>query len=195
MPSFLDLPVEIRRMIYPYCMDPNEYKRGYDKIERHSKTLAEERISEGTVSDPDCLKPRIYITRTTPAVLLLNKQITAEALEILYKIPVELRGTPGTHFTMRQMGIAEFICEQLLQRIQYATLRLNRPHKSFVLTLLDIWGADNRLKRLDVYFPKGIDRTARRWAISENRLRTFSLVAPVYSHEVDMPSERILAFI
>ncbi|KAE8378276.1 hypothetical protein BDV26DRAFT_292373 [Aspergillus bertholletiae] len=187
MPSFLDLPVEIRRMIYPYCMDPNEYKKGYDIIKRSCNILAEERDGQSSASSPDCLQPRIYITRTTPTILLLNRQITAEALEILYKIPLELHGTPSTHFTMRQMDIAEFICEQLLQRIQYATLWLNQPHKNFVLILLDIWGADNRLKRLDVFFPKGVDRTARHWTISENRLRTFSLVAPVVFHEVNMP--------
>ncbi|KAE8402647.1 hypothetical protein BDV37DRAFT_252096 [Aspergillus pseudonomiae] len=50
-------------------------------------------------------------------VLLLNKQITEEALDILYRMPGELLRTPGTNFTMRQTDIAAFICEHLLQRI------------------------------------------------------------------------------
>ncbi|KAE8391201.1 hypothetical protein BDV23DRAFT_182723 [Aspergillus alliaceus] len=186
MPSFLDLPPEIRRMIYLHCMNPNEYKSAYD-IYRHNHI--EEGNTEYMKRGPLCIEPRIYITRTTPSILLLNKQITAEALEVLYRIPVDLYGTPGSHCSMRQMDIAEFICEQFLQRIQYAALLLGNPHKNFVLQLLDIWGADNRLKRLDVYFPKGALGSYRHWDIVESRLRTFSLMVPVHFHEVPEPSE------
>ncbi|KAL2802507.1 acyl-CoA N-acyltransferase [Aspergillus granulosus] len=119
-----------------------------------------------------------YVTRSTPAILLVNRQITCEALEVLYNTELILKGTPATYFVFRQMDIAEFICETLLQRVRYAVLRLRSPEKLFVLSLLDIWGRENDLKRLVVYLP-GSQGQERNWAVVRERLRTFANVEGV----------------
>ncbi|KAJ5782695.1 hypothetical protein N7457_004469 [Penicillium paradoxum] len=178
MLSFLDLPAEIRLMIYKHSLNPNEYVKSYGKLGDHTVSPAD---------GPLCTFPRSYVERYTPSILLLNKQITTEALHLLYRIPLNLYGTPSTYFVMRQMDITEFISEHILQRIRYGVLRLDRAHKHFVLTLLDIWGADNRLERLDVYCPKRARLDSRHWEVVASRLWTFSGVVPVVFHSVDDP--------
>lgn len=179
MLSFLDLPPEIRLKIYAYLLNPNDYVKGYRKIATASSlsSIPTRPPSAGYLSPPLCDTPRQYVDRHTPSILLLSKQITSEALHILYRIPLTLYGTPQTYFAMRQMDIAEFICEQLLQRIEYAILRLIVPHKSFVLSLLDIWGADNRLKRLDVYLPDQAKRNSWHWEIVGSRVCSLSILS------------------
>ncbi|OQE07264.1 hypothetical protein PENVUL_c014G01491 [Penicillium vulpinum] len=177
MVSLLDLPVEIRLIIYTHLLNPNEYVKSYQKLG------VQEPSSYG---GPLCALPRPYVKRYTPSILLLNKKITTEALHYLYRIPLNLYGTPRAYFFMRQMDIAEFISEHYLQRIHHAVLRLVDANKNFVLSLLDIWGAKNRLERLDVYRPKS-QTDSQHWKVVESRLWTFSSVVPVVFHEVDHP--------
>lgn len=164
MISFLDLPAEIRLIIYAHSLDPNEYVSGYRKIE--DLLAAETDRTRG----PMCTYPRPHVQRYTPSILLLNKQITIEALHVLYRIPLNLYGTPRTYFTMRQMDITEFISERLLQRIHHGVLRLDTASKNFVLPLLDIWGASNRLETLDVYRPKRTPIPRSHWSIVKSRV-------------------------
>lgn len=168
MPSFLDLPPEIRLIIYSYSLNPNEYVKSYRKI---YKTVA-----LAATGPPLSQNPRLYVERHTPPILLLNKKITGEALPVLYRKPLNLYGTPSTYFTMRQMDIAEFISEHFLQRIQFGALRLYVPNKSFVLELLDIWGAGNQLIRLDIYLPEQAARSSRHWKIVESRVILLSSI-------------------
>ncbi|KAJ6184238.1 hypothetical protein N7519_005539 [Penicillium mononematosum] len=177
MVSLLDLPAEIRLVIYTYLLKPNEYVKSYRK-------LRDQWSSAG--SGPLCTIPRPYVKRYTPSILLLNKKITIEALHYLYRIPLDLYGTPSTYFVMRQMDITEFISEHYLRRIHHGVLRLNHANKHFVLSLLDTWGAENRLERLDVYRPK-TQLDSQHWKVVESRLWTFSSIVPVVFHEVDDP--------
>lgn len=166
MISFLDLPAEIRLMIYTHMINPNEYVKSYGKLG--------DQIESSPKRGPLCAIPRSYVKRYTPSVLLLNRQITAEALHVLYRTPLDLYGTPSTYFVMRQMDITEFISEHILQRIHYGVLRLDHAHKHFVLTLLDIWGAENRLERLDVYRPERAQVDSRHWRVVESRVSRLS---------------------
>ncbi|KAJ5812751.1 hypothetical protein N7447_009774 [Penicillium robsamsonii] len=175
MVSLLELPAEIRLMIYTHVLKPNEYVKSYRKLPD---------LWSSPDRGPLCTIPRPYVKRYTPSILLLNKKITTEALHYLYRIPLNLYGTPSTYFVMRQMDITEFISEHYLQRIHHGVLRLNGANKHFVLSLLDIWGAENRLERLDVYRSKTwLD--SQHWKVVENRLGTFSSMFPVVFHEVD----------
>lgn len=161
----LDLPAEIRLIIYTHSLKPNEYVKSYRK-------LRDQESSAG--GGPLCAIPRLFVKRYTPSILLLNKKITIEALHYLYRIPLNLYGTPSTYFVMRQMDITEFISEHYLQRIHHGVLRLDNANKHFVLSLLDIWGADNRLERLDVYRPKAqVD--SQHWKVVESRVSFISL--------------------
>ncbi|CAG8049552.1 unnamed protein product [Penicillium nalgiovense] len=177
MVSLLDLPAEIRLIIYTYLLTPNEYVKSYQKLK--------DRWSSPGIG-PLCTIPRPYVKQHTPSILLLNKKITIEALHYLYRIPLDLYGTPSTYFVMRQMDITEFISEHYLQRIHHGVLRLNHANKHFVLSLLDMWGAENRLERLDVYRPK-THLDSQHWKVVESRLWTFSSIVPVVFHEVDDP--------
>lgn len=194
MVSFLELPCEIRLIIYTYALNPNEYKKAYRKVIAYANDT-------DRLRGPSCAHTRPYVERYTPPILLLNRQITTEALQVLYQIPLHLYGTPSTQYTMRQMDIAEFISEGLLQKIRHAVLKLRSPNKHFVLTLLDIWGARNCLETLDVYLPERSTMSGRHWEVVESRvsslesgysihiliktqLRTFGGVVPVVFHGI-----------
>ncbi|KAJ6119525.1 hypothetical protein N7523_003805 [Penicillium sp. IBT 18751x] len=181
MISFLDLPGEIRLIIYAYSLDPNEYVSGYRKIE--DLLAAETDRTRG----PMCTYARPHVERYTPSILLINRQITMEALHVLYRIPLNLYGTPNTYFTMRQMDITEFISEHLLQQIHHGVLRLDSASKNFVLPLLDIWCESNCLESLDVYRPNSTPMPRHHWYVVKSRLRTFSTLVPVVFHKVDDP--------
>ncbi|RDW67278.1 uncharacterized protein DSM5745_09144 [Aspergillus mulundensis] len=197
--SFLFLPPELRLQIYTYLLDPNTYVTGYTNITRLTSTAYEDAHADALASNesdrpqiPSVSLARIYITRRTPSILLLNRQITAEALPVLYSVPLTLTGTPSTYLSMRQMDIAEFISETLLQRIKVVALRLTQPEKAFVLGLLDIWGKGCALTRLVVEVPRDEDRgvgdgvgpgwlslearRGRHWGVVESRIRTFAEV-------------------
>ncbi|KAL4799293.1 hypothetical protein BDV19DRAFT_385542 [Aspergillus venezuelensis] len=191
MTNFLSLPPEVRLQIYVLILDPNTHNASYNTIRR----LTDEAYKDANKIDltPSALLPRFHVSRYTPSVLLLNKQITAEALPVLYSTPLTLIGPPSTYFVLRQMDIAEFICETLLQRMRVVVIRLEHPEKLFVLSLLDIWGRGCALKKLVVYLPKPeIRRTdRRRWSVVENRLKTFADVGgiPLEMKEVKSPLE------
>ncbi|KAJ6129839.1 hypothetical protein N7512_002619 [Penicillium capsulatum] len=183
MIRFVDLPAEIRLMIYRYSLKPNRYVRGYRRIMAYEPEY-------GPTGGPSCMYPRPYVERSTPPILLLNKQITKEALEVLYRIPLDLHPTPSPYFTMRQMDIAEFISEHLLQRMHYCSLYLPGANKNFVLTILDIWGQGNQLKRLDVFWPKSFPSyNERHWKVVRSRILTFAAMVPTIFHEVDQASK------
>ncbi|KAL2835678.1 hypothetical protein BJY01DRAFT_223214 [Aspergillus pseudoustus] len=178
--SFLSLPPEIRLQIYPYLLKPNSYTGAYKQIRHLTKQAYDKANGKKSPKKlPSVALPRFYVTRSTPAILLVNRQITREALEVLYSTELTLYGTPSTYFVFRQMDIAEFISETLLQRVQYVVLKLVRsPEKLFVLTLLDIWGRGNELKRLVVYLPRN-PYPGWNWGVVKERLRVFAKVSGI----------------
>jgi hypothetical protein len=139
--SFLSLPPEIRLLIYPHLLNPSTYAASYDRINRLTTQAYDEAHSKHSLTKIPCATlPRLHVTRSTPSILLVNRQITREALPTLYRTELVLKGTPSTYFVFRQMDIAEFICETLLQKMRFVVLELAHPEKLFVLALLDIWG-------------------------------------------------------
>ncbi|KAL3456512.1 hypothetical protein BJX64DRAFT_293988 [Aspergillus heterothallicus] len=117
--SLLALPPEIRLQIYPYLLNPNTYTTAYTRITQLTSQAYAEAHSKHTLAKiPSATLPRFYVTRHTPPILLVNRQISREALAVLYETELELRGTPATYFVFRQMDVAEFICETLLQRVE-----------------------------------------------------------------------------
>ncbi|KAK3110345.1 hypothetical protein LTR53_015446 [Teratosphaeriaceae sp. CCFEE 6253] len=84
--SFFDLPGEIRNMIYSEALDWSDCSK------QLARTML--RWSDKTASPP-------YPARSTPTVLLLNRQITAEALEILREKPLKIV-CPQDHTTQKQ---------------------------------------------------------------------------------------------
>ncbi|KAL3475969.1 hypothetical protein BJX99DRAFT_228677 [Aspergillus californicus] len=189
MPSFMDLPPEIRLQIYPHLLDPSSYISSYKQINRLTNEARDNAEKSRTIDRPsyqipDVTLPRFHVTRYTPSILLVNRQITSEALPILYKKELKLQGTPWTYFVFRQMDIAEFISETLLQRVQSVVLRLESPNKLFILSLLDIWGRENALRKLVLYLPTTTAIQGQismetqvqgwNWNIVNSRLQTFT---------------------
>jgi len=77
---FLHLPQELRDEIYWYCLDYND---GMENLFTFLKENVKKEMINGTIKTSS---PRAM----TPNVLLLNRQITAEALQILRKKPLVL---------------------------------------------------------------------------------------------------------
>ncbi|KAJ5411488.1 uncharacterized protein N7487_005847 [Penicillium crustosum] len=142
MTSLLDLPSEIRLIIYSHLLNPNEYVKCYRK---------------------------------------LRDQWSSVAVQKLFIIYI---GYPSIS-TALPAHISSCV-RWILQKIRVGILRLIHANKHFVLSLLDIWGAENRLERLDVYRPK-TQLDSQHWKVVESRLWTFSSVVPVVFHEVDNP--------
>ncbi|KAL3449397.1 hypothetical protein BJX65DRAFT_36905 [Aspergillus insuetus] len=187
--SFLSLPPEIRLLIYPHLLNPSTYAASYDRINRLTTQAYDEAHSKHSLTKIPCATlPRFHVTRATPSILLVNRQITHEALPILYRTELVLKGTPSTYFVFRQMDIAEFICETLLQRMRFVVLELAHPEKLFVLALLDIWGRANALERLVVCSPK-THVPEWNWRIVKERLRTFAEVegVPLEMRNLEQP--------
>lgn len=159
MISFLDLPGEIRALIYSYSLDPNEYVKGYRQVE--DQLAAHTDRSRG----PSCTYPYLHVKLYTPSILLVNRQITKEALHSLRKIPLNLEAPPNTTFPMCQIDITEFLCENLLRQIHYGVLRLDFANKEFVLRILNIWNEKNSLRRLDVYYPWKTQLPRDHWTV------------------------------
>jgi hypothetical protein len=92
----------------------------------------------------------------TPSLLLLNRQITSEALEVLYRKPLILDTTPPCIPQLGQpMGIPEIISETTLQNLRIVVLRMDLDQRQsarywfkIIEMLLDIWFVKNNLEEV-----------------------------------------------
>ncbi|KAI2788765.1 hypothetical protein POX_e06786 [Penicillium oxalicum] len=168
MVSFLELPGEIRQSIYAYVLHPNEYLSAYVQVE--NLITAHTDRSRGPSCDTLCLS----IKRSTPSILLLNKWVTWEALDVLHRIPLSLQGPPGPYLAIPQMEITDFISKTLLQNIHFGILRLDAAHKQFVLSVLNAWAQKNELRRLDVYRPRTALFPRNHWKVVKDQVSVLS---------------------
>lgn len=112
--SFLDLPAEIRKMIYAYSADASDVTARLDRFMR--------RWLDRTTPMP------AYPARSTPTVLLLNKQITSEALPVIRSTPLHII-FPGSYDLPNQPQVPHitgFITPTSLQQIEHLSLHLER---------------------------------------------------------------------
>lgn len=148
---FLSLPYEVRREIYFWALDWPDLRPSFARLSRECEE-AREKMSASP--DPKCTFPILHAGRlTTPTVLLLNRQITWEALPILRAKPFVLHDSPPTTpCTGRAMDITEFIGEETLQRVRRVVLKMDligsEPWLRTIDTLLDVWCAQNSLEEI-----------------------------------------------
>lgn len=117
--TFFDLTPEIRQKIYSYAADWSDASRACAKA------------FESCVGPPQAqCNPR----RSTPRVLLLNRQITAEALNVLREKPLQLHLPNDWRFT--GTAAAAYATETLTAYITPATL----SHISKVSATIEYWG-------------------------------------------------------
>lgn len=109
--NFLDLPRELRDYIYAEALDWSDI----------SKQLVRA-VFEWT----DKTSPPPYPKRSTPTILLLNKQVTAEALPVLRAKPLTIV-CPRDHGMQRQdqvPNMLHFITRSTLAHVQHLVLKL-----------------------------------------------------------------------
>ncbi|KAH8795097.1 hypothetical protein F5882DRAFT_480553 [Hyaloscypha sp. PMI_1271] len=151
-PSFLLLPPEVRDCIYDAALS-------WPVISDLAKTdpLEPDSTVHGHWEQPLCTVPRPrYGPMSTPSLLLLNRQITPEALEVLYRKPLILDTTPPYIPQLGQpMGIPEIISETTLQNLRFVVPRMDLDQRQsarywfkIIEMLLDIWFVKNNLEEV-----------------------------------------------
>ena len=155
---FLALPLELRNEIYKYALD-------WPRFESFKRTQLEDVSYRKAISAsaPLCMVPIPLVDKmTTPSILLVSRQVTSEALAILYKRPLVLSQTPPYLPQLaKPMDITDFISETTLQLVGRVVFKmdLNYTHDhqdisrawlKTVETLLDIWCVRNNLEGVEV---------------------------------------------
>lgn len=157
---FLCLPKELRNIIYAHALAYPSFDRDY-----HNHTLDGANEDDST----EDLSPRwSRLKLTTPTILLLNRQITSEALSVLHNAPLVIDVPPpgrlGNSLHLKCIEITDIISYRTLQAVPNVLLVMDlnfqavNPSKAdnvstwslVVETLLDIWSFRNCLERLTV---------------------------------------------
>jgi hypothetical protein len=176
---FLALSAELRNAIYEYAVDWPDLSNTFERIAPDQEILYDQ---ESFKRLPLCTFPKPHFDqKTTPSLLLVNRQIFAEALEILYMKPLVLTSTPPYIPQLaKPMDLCdEFIGEATLQRLRFVVLRMDLNHKPKYLdesarcwlktveSLLDVWCVRNALEKVEVqatYVPPSV---ATGWTFGE----------------------------
>ncbi|KAE9371527.1 hypothetical protein N431DRAFT_341644 [Stipitochalara longipes BDJ] len=153
---FLSLPPEVRDCIYNAGLD-------WPDISDLAKTVSSQPdvtvIHEHSVH-PLCTMPIPRCgSMSTPSLLLLNRQITSEALEVLYRKPLILDKPPPYMPQLgRPMDVPELISENTLQNLRFIVLRMDLDQKrsardwlKVIEILIDIWLVKNDLKKVQIH--------------------------------------------
>ena len=101
------------------------------------------------------VSPKLSVEKmTTPTILLLNRQITAEAQDTLRKKTLIINSPPPVCLALgKAMDVTEFIGDVTLQKAYHVLLDLDLEHQDWLATtetLLDVWCEENSLKSLHV---------------------------------------------
>lgn len=171
----LSLPLEIRNYVYGYAL-------GWPDLSRTFANFTQWKSYDARCDEEK--RPHLAIPGVdemwTPTVLLLNRQITAEALAELYRQALVLTSPfPHSMVFPSPTSITEFISEASLQQVRmieldmdlnYDSLHRNEDANEWSLTvasLLDIWYKNNHLEKVEVrrHYVEG--SKALGWTFSE----------------------------
>ena len=151
--SFLSLPYAIRMKIYSWALDWPDLRKTFARLSRECERAGDEMAAS---RDPKCTFPILQVGRlTTPTVLLLNRQISSEALPVLHAKTLVLdMPPPSSPCIGRPMDITEFISEETLQCVRRVVLKMDLKNTQSwgktVETLLDVWCVKNSLEEVMV---------------------------------------------
>lgn len=161
MSLFLELPPYLRDDIYRLLLEYPKLNPSFERCEK------EEDRSEAKKCEAERLRPHCTLPyprpppMRTPPILLVCRQITAEALPILRNTTFVLdREPPYSEVLGREMNITDFIGEETLKEMEHVELRLDIDGRPRVWSwtidlLLDVWAAGHSLKRLTVWGLEG----------------------------------------
>ena len=155
----LTLPLEIRNVIYSYAISWPDLSTIFQKTQVDYLNAFE---AFTITKAPKCTIGRDRSTKlVTPTILLLNRQITSEALVVLQKKILTIPSPPPSPIQLaKPTDITEFIGEAVLQNVRLVTLRLNfkdhapRDWMKTVENLLDVWCQGNNLQSLHIRVEK-----------------------------------------
>lgn len=169
---FLELPYEIRHDIYRIALRYPDLTPVFNHYEQilHEFEAPFERPAETLYTPLCCVPVRQSPPMRTPSLLLVNRQITAEALPVLRDTVFALTRLPPRQMTLaRPMDITDFIGEGTLRTIRYMELTLDLYGDSkgcrwMVELLLDVWTTGHSLRKLTVWVRVEVtDEVIARW--------------------------------
>ncbi|KAF2817538.1 uncharacterized protein BDZ99DRAFT_513778 [Mytilinidion resinicola] len=115
--QFMELPQSIRKRIYDYSLDYNEAMDVMAKVIKQKAILSSHaRKSKNATKIPREKIHHVY----SPAILRLNKEIRAEAMEVLHE-----KGLTISAVTPKKHKITEFISAATLHNVRNLTLRIS----------------------------------------------------------------------
>ncbi|KAI1770262.1 hypothetical protein F4818DRAFT_446399 [Hypoxylon cercidicola] len=160
--SFLAFPPEIRNVIYRYAVRYPTCRSLYDYYyDQREKALAKIELRPRSINTKVSRQSKVPLR--TPAILLLCKQITREALSFLYcqvfvmdRIPPWLMGNPAP------LPMNFFVSKPTLQSLRFVEIKISLGDSVNIASgsvwmkllddLLDAWSEHNSLVRLHVVF-------------------------------------------
>lgn len=161
--SFLTtLPPEIRNIIYHYAINYPTCRSLYDYYyDQKEKAIAKIELRPRSINTRVARHSKVALR--TPTILLLCKQITREALSILYlqpfvidRIPPWIMGNPSP------LSLIDFISRPTFQNLRFVQIKIplgeNNEFRSGQVWLqllddvLDAWSERNSLLRLQIMF-------------------------------------------
>ncbi|KAM0261325.1 hypothetical protein ACHAQJ_002356 [Trichoderma viride] len=153
---FLFLPYHIRHDIYILALEYPDLGPVFARIE-YKRAVAEERHDRTRL--PKCVFPTPHVPvrlKTTPGILLCNRQVAWEAREAMnFKVFTLRRPPPYTTTLGKPMDITEFISQDTLKNMRRVELVMNlyvdaRGWSKTVEMLLDVWSSADHLRKIDV---------------------------------------------
>lgn len=162
--TLLDLPLELREHIYTYCISyPDLSSVWLNGLSRISSYLDPNETESLLYGSDISLSPPIPLLKT-PSILLVNRRCSREALRVLRRQWLILKGPPHPDFEhdSKELGrsripsITLFVARETLQAITRVKLEIHYPqasayswHKT-IAVLLDTWKSKNSLEMLEV---------------------------------------------
>ncbi|KAG9231941.1 hypothetical protein BJ875DRAFT_443627 [Amylocarpus encephaloides] len=189
---FLALSAELRNSVYEYCLEWPNPSIAYQRLQK-SYELQNQQPDQPPLS-PSHLSQRVLVTLGTPALLLLNRQISFEALTVIYRRTFALSAPPPlVSMRSEHLGVTAFISPVTLQRLRYVMLDMNLNFKpgmwhsnakrwlNTMEKLLCIWTESNVLERLRVKTKYVVADRSLGWTFEQaahhrNVLQTFIIL-------------------
>lgn len=153
---FLELPYHVRHKIYTLALDYPDLDPVFTLIDTQNSAAEDEHFSTKL---PKCVLPAPHVPerlRTTPGIMLCNRQTAREAQEAMRSKTFTLKRPPPSPATLaRPMDITEFISEDTLKGIRQVNFIMNlyggpSDWLKTMETLLDVWSIESHLRRIHV---------------------------------------------
>lgn len=152
---FLALPYDVRRGIYMFALGYPDLDPIFTRMGAQCSAVEDEHERTRL---PACALPTPHVPaslKTTPGIMLCNRQTAMEAREVMQSKTFTLkRPPPQTHTLARPMDITEFISEDTLKGVRRVHFIMDlagpRGWLKTMETLLDVWSVDTHLQRIDI---------------------------------------------